>query len=77
MSMHEENVGQVDYISDAPKDGNWYQILFPNNNDQCDAQVVRWDSEYSLWSTLMISEHETYPCYLLEDGSSWSDTINI
>ena len=77
MSMHEESVGQVDYISDAPKDGNWYQILFPNNNDQCDAQVVRWDSEYSLWSTLMISEHETYPCYLLEDGSSWSDTINI
>ena len=77
MSMHEEKVEQVDYISDAPKDGHWYHIMFPNNDERCDAQIVRWESEYSLWSTLMISENETYSCFLLEDGSRWSDTINI
>lgn len=76
MSKHTQTVGQVDYIQDAPKNGMWYHIAYPNNSQDCEAQLVKWNDNCDLWDTIMIDGEDSYSCLLNEDGSSWADTIN-
>ena len=79
MSEDDQEVLKVDFIENAPRDGHWYEIKYPNNDEACLAQVVRWDEHYDLWQALMIIGGDEDPncILLLEDGRRWSDVITF
>lgn len=69
------DVLQIDFIEDAPKDGHWYEIMFPNNDEACMAQLVRWDENFDMWQAFMIPGGNEDPNFILlyEDGRRWTD----
>ena len=70
---------QIEFIEDAPRDGMWYHILEPSTPDECVAQLVKWDIEHGLWLSLFLNgdNDDAYGYLLYEDGSRWSDTIEM
>lgn len=70
----------VEILEDAEKDGEWYHILFPEH-ELCDAQLVRWDFNIELWQTIIIPNNniqsQSFSYFMFEDGTRFSDLLNI